>query len=374
MTTSFGIIIIGDEILSGKRADKHLPKAIELLKARGLALSYADYVGDDPDRITATLARAFAAARASGDVVFSCGGIGATPDDHTRQCAAAALGVGLALHPQAKTLITSRMQDVAKEQGVAFEPDRHDNIHRLNMGVFPTGAQIIPNPYNKIPGFSCFVEGKGSSNQQGPRDRLGQTTGAAALSGDERQKLTQAEVSPTKQGPRDWLGQTAGAAAPSGDERQELTQAEVSQTKQGPRDWLGQTAGAAAPSGGSDPHEVGERGGLHFLPGFPVMAWPMIEWVLDTYYSHLHQTEAYIEKSIIVFGSMEATLTPLMLDIEASYPGVKVFSLPSVDHATYGRHIELGVKGAPDAVAVAYPALLAGLGNFDYPLGPELVR
>ena len=341
MTTSFGIIIIGDEILSGKRADKHLPKAIELLKARGLALSYADYVGDDPDRITATLARAFAAARASGDVVFSCGGIGATPDDHTRQCAAAALGVGLALHPQAKTLITSRMQDVAKEQGVAFEPDRHDNIHRLNMGVFPTGVQIIPNPYNKIPGFSCFVEGKGSSNQQGPRDRLGQTTGAAALSGDERQKLTQAEVSPTKQGPRDWLGQTAGAAAPSG---------------------------------GSDPHEVGERGGLHFLPGFPVMAWPMIEWVLDTYYSHLHQTEAYIEKSIIVFGSMEATLTPLMLDIEASYPGVKVFSLPSVDHATYGRHIELGVKGAPDAVVVAYPALLAGLGNFDYPLGPELVR
>ena len=100
----------------------------------------------------------------------------------------------------------------------------------------------------------------------------------------------------------------------------------------------------------------------------------MIEWVLDTYYSHLHQTEAYIERSIIVFGSMEATLTPLMLDIEASYPGVKVFSLPSVDHATYGRHIELGVKGAPDAVAVAYPALLAGLGNFDYPLGPELVR
>ena len=308
MTTSFGIIIIGDEILSGKRADKHLPKTIELLKARGLALSYADYVGDDPARITATLARAFAAARASGDVVFSCGGIGATPDDHTRQCAAAALGVGLALHPQAKTLITSRMQDVAKEQGVAFEPDRHDNVHRLNMGVFPTGAQIIPNPYNKIPGFSCFVERQESPSQQGPRD------------------------------------------------------------------WFGQNAGAAVSSGGSDLHEVGERGGLHFLPGFPVMAWPMIEWVLDTHYSHLHQTEAYIEKSIIVFGSMEATLTPLMLDIEASHPGVKVFSLPSVDHATYGRHIELGVKGAPDAVAVAYPALLAGLGNFDYPLGPELVR
>ena len=336
MTTSFGIIIIGDEILSGKRADKHLPKAIELLKARGLALSYADYVGDDPARITATLARAFAAARASGDVVFSCGGIGATPDDHTRQCAGTALGVELVLHPEAKTLITSRMQDVAKEQGVAFEPDRHDNIHRLNMGVFPAGAQIIPNPYNKIPGFSCFVEGKDSSAQQGPRN---------------------------------WLSQTAGAAAPSG--------LEPAAPNLPAQVWTGdrsEASGERRPARCSDPHEVGERGGIHFLPGFPVMAWPMIEWVLDNHYPHLHQKEAYIEKSIIVFGSMEATLTPLMLDIEANHPGIKVFSLPSVDHPTYGRHIELGVKGAPDAVALAYPALLTGLGAFDYKLGPELVR
>lgn len=63
----FGLIIIGDEILSGKRADKHLPKAIELFSARGLQVAYAHYLGDDPQRITATLAEAFA----SGDVVFS---------------------------------------------------------------------------------------------------------------------------------------------------------------------------------------------------------------------------------------------------------------------------------------------------------------
>ena len=85
---AFGLVIIGDEILSGKRQDKHLPKVIELLAARGLALSWARYVGDDRERITATLRDALA----SGDIVFSCGGIGATPDDHTRQCAAAALG------------------------------------------------------------------------------------------------------------------------------------------------------------------------------------------------------------------------------------------------------------------------------------------
>ena len=163
MTPHIGIIIIGDEILSGKRADKHLPKVIELLAARGLPLAYAEYVGDDPARITATLTRAFAAARSSGDVVFSTGGIGATPDDHTRQCAARAWGVELALHPDAKRLIEERMRDTAAEQGTVFEPDRHDNLHRLNMGMFPLGAEIIPNPYNKIPGFSCFVERAGQT-------------------------------------------------------------------------------------------------------------------------------------------------------------------------------------------------------------------
>jgi molybdopterin-biosynthesis enzyme MoeA-like protein len=260
------LVIIGDEILSGKRADKHMPKVIELLGARGLELACAEYVGDDPDLITATLQRAFE----SGNLVFSCGGIGATPDDHTRQCAARALGVGLELHPQAEALIRERMQDVAREQGVAYEPDRPDNIHRLNMGVFPAGATIIPNPFNKIPGFSV--------------------------------------------------------------------------------------------------------GDVHFVPGFPVMAWPMIEWVLDQHYTHLFRRGAYVEQSVIVFGAMEATLTPLMEAVERDHPRVKVFSLPSVDHPTWGRHIDLGVKGEPGDVAPAYAQLLAGLQAIGAKLGPELVR
>ena len=263
---AFGVIIVGDEILSGKRTDKHLAKVIELLAARGLPLTWAEYVGDDPARITAALRRAFT----SGDVVFSTGGIGATPDDHTRQCAAAALGVPLALHPEAKAFIVERMRDVAKEQAVAYDPERADNVHRLNMGVFPEGATIIPNPYNKIAGFS--VE-----------------------------------------------------------------------------------------------H-------VHFVPGFPVMAWPMMEWVLDTKYAHLFRRDAWIEKSVIVMGAMEATLTPLMQAIERDHVGVKVFSLPSVDHPTYGRHIDLGVKGAPDAVAPAYAQLRAGLDALGATVGPELVR
>lgn len=266
MTRAFGLIVVGDEILSGKRADKHMAKVIELLAARGLQLGWAEYVGDEPARITAALERAFA----SGDVVFSTGGIGATPDDHTRQCAGKALGVPLALHPEAELLIRERMQDTAREQGLPYEPDRADNVHRLNMGVFPQGAALILNPYNKIPGFSV--------------------------------------------------------------------------------------------------------GDVHFVPGFPVMAWPMIESVLDGRYADLFTRNAVAEKSVIVFGAMEATLTPLMQAIEDTHAGIKVFSLPSVDHPQYGRHIELGVKGDPARLDAAYAQLIEGLHTFDAKLGPELVR
>ena len=263
---NFGLVIIGDEILSGKRQDKHLPKVIELLAARGLALSWARYVGDEPQRITADLRHAFAC----GDVVFSCGGIGATPDDHTRQCAAAALGVPLALHPEARELILQRIRAMAAEQGTPSDPDHPDTLRRLEMGVFPQGAQIIPNPYNKIPGFSV--------------------------------------------------------------------------------------------------------GDVHFVPGFPVMAHPMIEALLDGRYAHLHGRHVRVERSVIVFGTMEATLTPLMVDVEAEFPGVKVFSLPSVDHPEYGRHIELGVKGEAGAAERAFERLLAGLQSHDAKLGPMMVR
>ena len=205
---TIGLIIIGDEILSGKRQDKHLPKVVSLLGERGLALAWARYLGDRRDHITAALKDAFA----SGDIVFCCGGIGATPDDHTRQSAAAALGVDLELHPQAHVLILDRMREVALERNEVFDPQRPDNAHRFNMGVFPHGATLIANPYNRIPGFS-----------------------------------------------------------------------------------------------------VGE---VHFVPGFPVMAWPMIESVLDQRYGHLRGRHKISERSVIVFGAIEAALTPLMEAVE----------------------------------------------------------
>jgi hypothetical protein len=71
---------------------------------------------------------------------------------------------------------------------------------------------------------------------------------------------------------------------------------------------------------------------------------------------------------------MEATLTPLMEQVEREHPNVKVFSLPSVDHPTYGRHIDLGVKGEPERVEAAFALLLEGLQQLKVRLGPELVR
>jgi molybdopterin-biosynthesis enzyme MoeA-like protein len=255
---AIGLIIIGDEILSGKRADKHLQKVIELLAARGMQLDWAEYLGDDPVRITATLRRTFA----TEDIVFSTGGIGGTPDDHTRQCAAAALNVPLVLHPVAKERIEERIADIARETGVEPQFTAADNLNRLKMGEFPQGADIIQNPYNKIPGFSIRHQGAGAH---------------------------------------------------------------------------------------------------YFVPGFPVMAWPMIEWVLDTVYPHLCHRSAWLEKSVFVYGAMESTLTPLMEAIETSFPLVKIFSLPSVGDANTRRHIELGVKGDPFQVAAAFEVLTSGL-------------
>jgi len=267
----FGALIIGDEILSGRRSDKHLPQLIEMLQERGLGLAYAHVLGDDPQRITHQLRQLFA----SADVVFSFGGIGATPDDHTRQCAAEALDQALVLHPGARELICERMRDLAQKQGQTFDPDHPDSVHRLNMGVFPESATLIHNPYNKIPGFSCTGPG-------------------------------------------------------------------------------------------------GAR--VHFVPGFPVMAWPMVAAVLDSEYAHWFAPGAWVEKSVIVYGAMEAALTPLMQRIEQDHPGCKVFSLPSVDHPVHGRHIELGVKGAATQTDGAYKALLDGLHHVGAELGPEMVR
>ena len=236
----FGAIIIGDEILSGKRQDGHPARTIAALGTRGLQLAWCHYLGDDPELITATFKRTFG----SGDAVFSFGGIGATPDDHTRACAAAAAGVELHLHPEAERELRERF-------GGEITPQR------LMMGEFPRGSAIIPNPYNRVPGFSL--------------------------------------------------------------------------------------------------------GDHHFVPGFPVMAWPMVEWVLDKRYTDLFHLRPEAEASIMVYELPESSVSPLMSGIEARYPGAKTFSLPSMGEAGVRRHIELGLRAAPEQVAAAIAELKTGV-------------
>lgn len=253
----FGLIIVGDEILSGKRTDKHLAKVIEILSARGLRLQWAQYVGDDRAAITAVLHRSLA----GDDIVFSCGGIGATPDDHTRQAAAAALGVEVELHPQAAELIAQRCAEMAAEGRGSADMSTAENQQRLKMGEFPRGARIIPNPYNRIPGFA-----------------------------------------------------------------------------------------------------VGRH---YFLPGFPAMAWPMIEAVLDGEFGALFNADRSSERSMVVFDTAESLVVPIMEEVEARFAGIRAFSLPSLgdghDGRSRRRHIELGVKGAPSQVDVAFEAMKRGV-------------
>lgn len=232
-----GLIVIGNELLTGKRQDKHLPKLIEILKARGLELSWARIVGDDRERLTRTLRETLA----TGDIVFSAGGIGATPDDLTRQCAAEAAELELIRHPEAVSLLESRFGEQAYP-------------NRIRMAELPSGSALIPNPINQIPGFSL--------------------------------------------------------------------------------------------------------GDHHFVPGFPTMAWPMIEWVLDTRYRALFGTAPALERLIKVFAMPESELIPLMEAVLASVPGIALSSLPSTER---GGEIELGVRGSPDAVASAIEQLVDGL-------------
>lgn len=240
-----GLIVVGDEILSGLRQDKHIPAVIEKLAARGLHLSWVQMVGDDRDFLTDTLKRSFA----SDHIVLSCGGIGGTPDDHTRQAAAQALNRPIVRHSEAVELIRQRCE----ESGQPLDE------FRLRMADFPEGASLIPNPYNKIAGFT-----------------------------------------------------------------------------------------------------VGQH---HFVPGFPVMAWPMIDWVLDTLYAQFQHQEIEYKRSLLLFNTPEARITPVMEQLEAMYPDCRLYSLPSVGDNKLARHIELGVKARgglekKERVATAFVDLL----------------
>jgi molybdopterin-biosynthesis enzyme MoeA-like protein len=154
------------------------------------------------------------------------------------------------LHPEAEAEIRARF-------GAETTPER------LQMGVFPLGSRIIPNPYNRIPGFAIHDH------------------------------------------------------------------------------W--------------------------FVPGFPQMAWPMVEWVLDTHYAHLHHAEDYVEQSITVWDAYEGQLIDLMRQVTEEFPDATLFSLPTLAAAGQRRSLELGMKGPAARVAEAMARIKAELQRRGYP-------
>ncbi len=217
-----GLIIVGTELLTGKRSDSHFAHMIEALGNRSLTLGWCHYIGDDPDSLT----RELRFRMDGGGIVLCCGGIGATPDDHTRACAARAAGVELVRHGQAAAIIEER-----------FGADAYPR--RIHMADLPEGCTLIPNPVNQIAGFT--------------------------------------------------LGDT------------------------------------------------------HFVPGFPQMAWPMIEWVFDNHYPQLTGGEAPVETLISLPGVSEGQLIATMEEFVARFPAVDLSCLPHME-GDY-RETELGVRG-----------------------------
>lgn len=242
-----GVLIIGDEILSGRRKDTHLAAVIERLALRGRQPSWAQMIGDDADRIEQTLRDS----RQEGSIVFCFGGIGATPDDLTRASAARAFDRPLTRHPEAERRIVAQF-------GEAAFP------HRVHMADFPDQVDLIPNPVNDVAGF--YLENH------------------------------------------------------------------------------------------------------FFMPGFPQMAHPMLDWILANPLQSLGTLD-YREQSLWTIGASENDLLPVMTRLCDEFPDLKLFSLPIGQGER--RLIELGFKGGSTRVAEAMEALQNQLDALDVVHQPE---
>jgi molybdopterin-biosynthesis enzyme MoeA-like protein len=135
----FFALIIGTEILNRRRSDKHFDFVSQALIQKGHTLSGSFIIEDDPALIVQTLQ--FIASQENA-VLFSFGGIGSTPDDHTRKCAAIALRDGnLLVHEEAKAIIVNKLGEKAYPYSV-------------RMAELPEGATLLENPVNQMPAFA----------------------------------------------------------------------------------------------------------------------------------------------------------------------------------------------------------------------------
>lgn len=235
MHTQFGVLVIGDEVLCGKRQDKHFPRVIETLRARGLSVAWYRVASDDRKALCASLSQS----QQECLPVLCFGGIGATPDDNTRQAAAEVFGCQLQVHAEALALIESRF-------GAAARPNR------VRMAELPDNCVLIPNPVNHIAGFTLYEH--------------------------------------------------------------------------------------------------------HFFPGFPDMAWPMLDWVLGRYYPALD--ELHLERSVRVLGVRESDLLELMEWLVRRHKAADLFSLPRLGERA---SVEIGFRGGRAAIDAAFSDLISAL-------------
>ena len=219
------LVIIGDEILSGKREDKHFKKALDVTKQNNYVIKSVSYLPDSEHEIQSKIENL------KDKIVFCFGGIGATPDDHTRSSAAKAHQKALKRHTDAAKLIEDKFGKEAYPK-------------RILMADLPDGSELIPNEINMIPGF--YINKK------------------------------------------------------------------------------------------------------FFMPGFPEMAWPMMEWVFKNKLPQSDKIE--FDRSIIIPDIAESLLIDLMNQIENDYPLVKMYSLPKI---TPQRQVEFGIKGDKEQVLSA---------------------
>lgn len=134
-----GLIVIGDEILSGRTHDKNIPQIASWLQVQGIRLKEVRVVSDEMDAI----AEVVNALRVAYDYLFTTGGIGPTHDDITVDAVAQALGVPVVIHPEARAILQDYYRD---RPGGLTEA-------RLRMARVPEGADLIPNRMSGAPGI-----------------------------------------------------------------------------------------------------------------------------------------------------------------------------------------------------------------------------
>jgi len=133
------VLVIGDEILSGRTKDKNIGTIAETCTAVGIDVREVRVVADDEPEIVAALD----ALRARYTYVFTTGGIGPTHDDITADCVAKAFGVALDVHPEAVAILKERLAKTGGELNEA----------RLRMARVPRGAALVANKVSGAPGF-----------------------------------------------------------------------------------------------------------------------------------------------------------------------------------------------------------------------------